>query len=107
MRIIAYKSLVRFIESLRGNSDQSALAGALLAWHEEARNAIWRSPADVKTAYRNASIVGHDRVVFNIKGNDYRLVVSIDYARQVVFVKWVGSHAAYDRIDVRTVDYGD
>jgi mRNA interferase HigB len=61
----------------------------------------------LKAAYRNASIAGNDRVVFNIKGNDYRLVVAIDYGRQIVFVKWFGTHAAYDLIDVRTVSYGD
>jgi len=49
--------------------------------------------------------VGLDRVVFNIKGNDYRLVVAIHYDRRIVFIKWIGSHAAYDRIDVKTVRY--
>ena len=57
-------------------------------------------------AYANASIVGPDRVVFNIKGNDYRLVVAINYRRQIVFIKWLGAHADYDKIDVKTVTYG-
>lgn len=55
--------------------------------------------------YASASIVGSDRVVFNIKGNDYRLVTAIDYRRQAVFIKWVGNHSDYDKIDVKTVKY--
>jgi mRNA interferase HigB len=62
-------------------------------------------PADVKASYANASIVGSDRVVFNIHGNAYRLVTAIDYCRQVVFIKWLGTHADYDNIDVNTVKY--
>ena len=65
------------------------------------------STADVKRAYGTASIISSDRVVFNIKGNDYRLVTAIDYARRVVFIKWVGSHREYDKIDAKTVQYGD
>jgi mRNA interferase HigB len=57
----------------------------------------------VRKAYTNASIVGPDRAVFNIKGNSYRLVVAINYRLKIVFIKWVGSHAEYDQIDVRTV----
>jgi mRNA interferase HigB len=65
-----------------------------------------KGPADVLKAYANASIVGLDRVVFNIKGNDYRLGVAINYRRQIVFIKWPGTHADYDTIDVKTVRYG-
>jgi mRNA interferase HigB len=80
---------------------------ALDSWFHEAARAEWKTPADVVRAYSNASIVGADRVVFNIKGNSYRLVVSLDYEHQIAFIKWVGSHADYDEIDVRTVKYGD
>ncbi|MEB3195691.1 MAG: type II toxin-antitoxin system HigB family toxin [Candidatus Sericytochromatia bacterium] len=107
MRVIAYKTLTRFLTGLAGRAEQDAVAGALGAWYEEVRRATWKTPADVKLAYRNASIVGSDRLVFNIKGNDFRLVVAVDYGRQIVFVKWFGTHEAYDRIDVRTVSYGD
>jgi mRNA interferase HigB len=69
--------------------------------------AEWRTPADVLKSYANASIVGSDRVVFNIKGNSYRLVVAILYAHQIVFIKWIGSHADYDKIDARKVNYAD
>ncbi len=61
--------------------------------------------ADVKRHYGTAGIVSADRIVFNIKGNDYRLVASVDYERRIAWIKWIGSHAEYDRIDVRTVEY--
>lgn len=64
----------------------------------------WTSPADVKASYGNTSIVGNDRAVFNIKGNDDRLVVGIAYRMQWVYVKFVRTHAQYDQIDVETVD---
>ena len=106
MRVIARKTLKRFIDSLKGNKDQKAVKSALDSWFHEARQADWNHPADVVKAYANASIVGSDRVVFNIKGNDYRLVVAIHYRLQIVFIKWLGSHAEYDKIDVKTVSYG-
>jgi len=105
MRVIARKTLTRFVESLRGSKDQKAVKAALDSWFHEVRQAEWRNPAEVLRDYANASIVGPDRVVFNIKGNDYRLVVAIHYRLQVVFIKWLGSHAAYDKIDVKTVQY--
>ncbi len=107
MRIIARKTLKRFIVSLKGSKDQKAVKSALDSWFQEARQAHWKNPADVVKAYANASIVGPDRVVFNIKGNDYRLVVAIHYRLQIVFIKWLGSHAEYDKIDVKKVNYGN
>lgn len=107
MRIIARKTLRDFVESLRGNRDQNAVKSALDAWFHEVQSSDWHTPADVTKAYANASIVGSDRVVFNIKGNAYRLVVAVDYQRQIVFIKWLGTHAQYDKIDVRKVRYGD
>ena len=106
MRIIARKTLREFVESLRGNKDQKAVKSALDAWFHEALQADWETPADVLKAYANASIVGPNRVVFNIKGNDYRLVVAINYRHQIVFIKWLGTHSDYDKIDVKTVRYG-
>lgn len=105
MRVIA--RLKHFIDSLTGSKDQKAVKSALESWFQEVREADWHNPADVVKAYANASIVGSDRVVFNIKGNDYRLVVAIHYRPQIVFIKWLGSHAEYDKIDVKTVNYGD
>lgn len=107
MRVIARKTLKQFVETLRGAQDQRAVKAALDSWFHEVQQAEWRSPADVVRTYRNASIVGPDRVVFNIKGNDYRLVVAIHYRLQIVFIKWIGTHKEYDKIDVRTVQYGN
>jgi mRNA interferase HigB len=106
MRIIARRTLKRFVEERAGQKDQAALKGALDAWFDEVRKARWTSSADVKSRYRTASIVSGERVVFNIKGNDYRLVAAVDYEKGIVWIKWIGSHAAYDRIDVRTVEHG-
>ena len=75
----------------------------LSAWYAIASRVRWSSPADVKAAYRNASFVAGNRVVFNIKGNDYRLVVAMRYDRQIGYVRFVGTHGQYDRIDATTV----
>ena len=107
MRILARNTLVRFVGSLAGHQDHRAVKAALDAWFHEVRQAEWKEPADVKRCYGNASIVGADRVVFNIKGNHYRLIAAIDYRRGIVFIKWLGSHTDYDKIDVRTVQYDD
>lgn len=107
VRIIARKTLRDFAESLRGSKDYKAVKSGLDAWFHEVQRADWHSPADVVRDYANASIVGSDRIVFNIKGNSYRLVVAVDYGRQIVFIKWLGTHAAYDRIDVKRVKYGN
>lgn len=105
MRIIARRTLKEFCESLRGSKDYKAVKAALDAWFHEVEAAVWLSPADLKENYRSASIVGEDRVVFNIKGNDYRLVAAVDYKKEIVFIKWLGTHKEYDRIDVKTVRY--
>lgn len=96
---------MQFIDALKGSKDQKAVKSALDSWFHEVLRANWKRPADVVKAYANASIVGPDRVVFNIKGNDYRLVVAIHYRHQIVFIKWIGSHADYDKIDAKTVRY--
>jgi mRNA interferase HigB len=97
MRIIALKTLREFWET-HSDAQQS-----LQAWYDDARHAVWNSPADIKAAYRNASIVGNNRVVFNIKGNDYRLIVAVNYQFGIVYIRFVGSHASYDKIDAATV----
>ena len=81
------------------------MKAALDSWFQEVRQAEWKSSSDVKARYANASIVGADRFVFNIKGNSYRMVVAVDYRRATVFIKWLGTHGEYDTIDVRTVQY--
>lgn len=105
--MIARKTLRRFIDSLKGSKDHRAVKAALDAWFHEVSHATWSAPAEVVRAHANASIVGRDRVVFNIKGNSYRLVVAINYGRGTVFIKWIGSHEQYDEIDVKTVNYGN
>jgi mRNA interferase HigB len=95
------------VESLKGREGQQAVKAALDAWFHEVQRAAWQNSAELKQSYGTASIVTSDRVVFNVKGNDYRLVTAIDYAHQIVFIKWLGSHSDYDKIDARTVKYGD
>ena len=97
MRIVAKKALREFW--LRHPNAEEPL----LAWYREVEQEDWDTPAKVKAKYRSASIVGGNRVVFNIKGNDYRLVVRINYAYRVVYIRFVGTHAEYDRIDVEEV----
>lgn len=76
----------------------------LKAWIDEARVADWRTPHDIKRQYRSASVLGNRRVVFNIKGNDYRLVVACAFRFGALYVKFIGDHAAYDAIDAETVE---
>ena len=105
MRIIARSTLRTFVASRAGHKDQPALKAALDAWFDEVRRARWRNTADVRRLYATASIVSADRVVFNIKGNGYRLVVAVDFEKSIVWIKWVGTHRDYDRIDVMTVKH--
>ncbi len=106
MRIIARSSLRDFVASKDGHKDQPALTAALNAWFAEVSKASWASTADVKRLYATASIVSADRIVFNIKGNDYRLVVAVDFEKAIVWIKWIGTHKDYDRIDVKEVEHG-
>lgn len=105
MRIIARRSLQEFVERRAGHKDQPALKAAPDAWFDEVRKAHWVSAADVKGSYRTGSIVTAERVVFNIKGNDYRLVTSIDFEKGIVWIKWIGSHKDYDGIDASEVKH--
>jgi mRNA interferase HigB len=75
----------------------------LRAWYALASRAHWKTPADIKAVYRNASFTANNRVVFNIKGNDYRLVVAVRYDRGLMYVRFVGAHRQYDRIDIETI----
>lgn len=93
MRVIAKKILREFWEKHRDAEEQ------LKTWFKEASKATWRSPADIKAEYANASILKSGRVVFNICGNKYRLIVDINYARQWVFIRFIGTHKDYDKVD--------
>ena len=77
----------------------------LKTWLEEVSSAIWLTPADVKAHFRSSSILQKGRVVFNIAGNKYRLVVAVLYNTQIVLIKFIGTHEAYNRVDAQTVDF--
>jgi len=119
MRIIARRTLREFVATRAGHKDQPALKAALDAWFAEVSKAAWTSTADVRGLYATASIVSADRIVFNIKpvlsgrrrrtvegGNDYRLVVAVDFEKAILWIKWIGTHKDYDRIDVKEVEHG-
>ena len=97
MRIIAKRTLRVFWELFPDAEEP------LQAWYREVEKEDWDGPAKLKEKYRNASIVKKSRVVFNIKGNDYRLVVKINYQYRVVYVRFVGTHAEYDKVNVEEV----
>jgi mRNA interferase HigB len=75
----------------------------LRSWYAIARRAQWTSPTEVKAIYRNASVLPGNRVVFNIKGNDICLVVAVHYDRKIMFIRFIGSHAQYDKIDAQKI----
>jgi mRNA interferase HigB len=97
MRVIAIKTLRLFWEQHR------AVEPMLKAWYHEAEAAQWKTPQDILKCHRSADILPGDRVVFNIKGNDYRLIVHIHYNTGLVYIRFVGTHAEYDRIDAETI----
>lgn len=98
MKIVAIKILREFWARFP-DSEQH-----LKAWVDEARNATWTQPADIKEKYRSAGILKNRRMVFNIKGNDYRLIVSVAYRFQAIYIKFIGTHEQYDDIDAETVE---
>lgn len=97
MRIIA-KSVLR--EFWRRHPDTEE---PLQAWYDETERALWKSPIDIKQVYGSASILPNNRIVFNIRGNHYRLVVQIHYNTQIVYIRFIGTHVAYDQIDATTI----
>ena len=97
MHIIAKPTLQEYWEKHRDAEE------ALKAWYSEARHAKWKTPDDIKQRYSSADPLPGNRMVFNIKGNKYRLVVKINYRRGVVYIRWVGTHAQYDRINAETI----
>lgn len=100
MRIIAVSTLKAFWEQDPQHQDAAEPA---LAWYHQARKAKWATPMDVKLDFGNASILKDGRVVFNIGGNKYRLVVWINYAYQVVYIRFIGTHGQYDEIDAQSI----
>jgi len=98
MRVIAVSTLRAFWKRYPGAEQP------LKAWFEEATSATWTQPADIKAQYRSASVLKNRRVVFDIKGNEYRLIVAVAYKLQVVYVKFVGTHKEYDAVDAQTIE---
>ena len=97
MRVISLRALREFWEI------HPSAGEPLRAWYAIASRAHWTNPADIKAAYRSASFLPGNRVVFNIKGNSYRLIVAIHYDRQLLYIRFVSTHAEYDRIDASTI----
>lgn len=105
MRVIARSTLIGFVQHRVERRLQTGVKGHLDAWFAEVARAEWRNSAELKSQYDSASIVSAERVVFNVKGNDYRLVVAISYHYQVVLIQWLGTHKEYDKIEVTEVEY--
>jgi mRNA interferase HigB len=99
MRIISRGTLREFWSHLNYRDAEQPLR----AWFHEAQQAQWRSPHDIKRQFRHASFLSNNRVVFNIHGNKYRLVVAIKYEFAVLYIRFVGTHDDYDKIDARTI----
>jgi len=99
MRIISRKTLKEFWEKPEYRDAQSPLE----AWFAEAQHAEWKNPTEIKQQHGNGSVIKDSRFVFNIAGNKYRLVVKIHYNTGVIFIRFVGTHAQYDQIDVESI----
>lgn len=97
MHVIARKTLKDYWER------EPQAEGELKAWYAEANNAEWKTPAELKAKYRNASILKAGRVVFNICGNKYRLVVRIHYKASLVYIRFIGTHKEYDKINAENI----
>lgn len=97
--IVAFRTLKEHWEIIgREDSEQQ-----LKAWFKEVQKASWKNPNDVKSKYKSASIVGNNRIVFNICGNKYRLVIKVNYEAQWIFIRFIGTHREYDQIDVTKI----
>ncbi len=99
MRVISKKTLTSFWNTSQYQDSEDPLK----AWYAEARATSWRTPADVKNKYGSASIIKNSRVVFNIAGNKYRLVVKIHYNTGIVYIRFIDTHTEYNKIDAETI----
>jgi len=105
VRVVARSTLTKFVQNRVPRGERRLVNEHLQAWFNLVRKVRWESSAALKRQLRSASIISAQRVVFNIKGNDYRLVASINYQYQSIYIKWLGTHAEYDQIDVSTVQH--
>lgn len=99
MKIFKRKTLIDFYSQPKYSSSKESLE----AWFHEVNSAQWESGHDIREKYPSASFVGNDRIVFNIKANDYRLIVKVQYKAKFVFIRFVGTHEEYDKIDAKEV----
>ena len=97
LRIIS-KKILREFWAVHADSEQQ-----LKSWFQETSNAEWKTPSDVKRDYPSASILNNNRIVFNIKGNTYRLIVRINYNHQMIWIRFIGTHAEYDKINANEI----
>jgi len=95
MRVISKKSLENFYENPRYSDSKNVLK----AWHKEVLELNWNNLNEIRLMYRNTSIIGDEGVVFNIAGDKYRIIVKINYYAKIVFIKFVGTHKQYDKIN--------
>lgn len=100
MRVIAKSTLRKFWESSAHYFESKA---PIEAWYAEAKKAKWQTPQDIKKQFRTVSILKNSRAVFNIGGNKYRLIVSIDYCRQTIFIRFIGTHQQYNKINAEVI----
>jgi len=105
LRVIARSTLNGFIENKVEARHRRLVKAHLDAWYADVENATRNNPAELKEQFRSASVIFSERVVFNIKGNDFRLLVAINYHYQILLILWLGTHREYDKIDVEKVIY--
>lgn len=99
MRVISRAKLRAFWEKPEYKESEQPLK----AWFDEAKHATWKTPADIKAVYGNASFVANNRVVFNIHGNKYRLIVAVNYPFSICYIRFVGTHKQYDEVDAALI----
>ena len=99
MRIIAKSTLKKYWE------DNPQAESSLLEWLDIVSECEWENPNEIKSTFGNASLIGNNRVIFNIKGNDYRLITKIDYKNKIIFTVWIGTHTEYDKIQAKNIEY--
>jgi mRNA interferase HigB len=107
VRVIARSTLYGFVRNHVQAMTQKMVKQHLDSWFADAVKAKWKNTAELKAQYTSASIISAERVVFNIKGNEYRLVVATNYPYQVLMIKWLGTHKEYDKINVAEVAYDE
>jgi mRNA interferase HigB len=99
MRIISRNTLIKYWK-IHPDTEQP-----LKSWFDEMQNSFWDSPNQLKQQFRNASVITKKRVVFNIKGNSYRLIADIEYKIKIIFIVWIGTHKEYDKLIVKEINY--